>query len=91
MRCKHEGFHTITSSYDRRRRVLTCFRRCDDCGARLAEVDQFAYEPRYVARPVEPWVGDPDLGTTPPNLTRAVTTIERISEDAGVRDPGDRS
>ena len=86
----HQGFHTITSSYDRRRRILTCFRRCDDCGARLAEVGQFAYKPRYVARPVEPGVEGPDIGTTAQDI-RAVTAIEPISEDAGVRDPGDRS
>jgi hypothetical protein len=47
VKCKHEGFHTITSSYDRVRRVLIYFRRCDECGARVAEVRRLAYEPRF--------------------------------------------
>jgi hypothetical protein len=47
MSCEHEGFHTITSSYDRGRRMLTYFRVCDECGARLAEVGRLSYEPRF--------------------------------------------
>jgi hypothetical protein len=50
MRCKHQGFHSITSSYDRRTRTLIYFRRCDECGARLAEVERLAYEPRFDPR-----------------------------------------
>jgi hypothetical protein len=47
MRCEHHGFHTITSSYDRETRILTYFRLCEECGARLAEVDRLAYEPKF--------------------------------------------
>jgi hypothetical protein len=53
MQCAHQGFHTISSSYDRATRVLAFFRRCDDCGARVAEVGRIAYEPRFAAMPVE--------------------------------------
>lgn len=47
MKCEHQGFHTFTLSYDRGSRILTCFRLCDDCGARLNEVSRIAYEPRF--------------------------------------------
>ena len=47
MNCRHQGFHTVTSSYDRRRRVLIYFRCCDDCGTRLGEVGRVDYEPRF--------------------------------------------
>jgi hypothetical protein len=53
MQCGHRGFHTISSSYDRATRVLTFFRSCDDCGARVAEVGRFAYEPHFAAMQVE--------------------------------------
>jgi hypothetical protein len=53
MQCGHRGFHTISSSYDRKTRVLTFFRRCDDCGARVAEAGRLAYEPRFAATRVE--------------------------------------
>jgi hypothetical protein len=47
VQCKHHGFHSITSSYDRKTRTLTFFRRCNDCGARLTDVERLAYEPRF--------------------------------------------
>ena len=56
VKCRHQGFHTITSSYDRETRVITYFRRCDECGALLSEFGRLAYEPRFVAtRGDEPW------------------------------------
>jgi hypothetical protein len=45
--CKHQGFHTISSSYDRETMIMTCFRRCDRCGARLGDVSRLVYEPRF--------------------------------------------
>lgn len=47
MHCEHEGFHTITSSYQPRTRILTYLRRCEECGADLAEVARIVYEPRF--------------------------------------------
>jgi hypothetical protein len=65
MQCAHQGFHTISSSYDRATRVLAFFRRCDDCGARVAEVGRFAYEPRFAAMPVERRVASRIVEPTP--------------------------
>ena len=47
MKCRHQGLHTFTSSYDRGAKILTYFSCCDDCGARLAEVSRVVYEPRF--------------------------------------------
>jgi hypothetical protein len=47
MQCRHQGFHSITSSYDPKTRILTYVRRCDACGARLADFGRIAYEPRF--------------------------------------------
>ena len=33
---------------DREKRILTWFRRCQECGARLSDVSRLAYEPRFV-------------------------------------------
>jgi hypothetical protein len=91
MQCGHRGFHTISSSYDLGTRVLTFFRRCDDCGARLTEVGQLVYEPRFVATPTEPPGCESDHRTAAHDLAR-VTTIERrpkISQNGGIRDADD--
>jgi len=53
--CTHQGLHTITSSYDRERRVLTYYRLCERCGQRLGDVSRIDYLPRY-----EPGIG-PEL------------------------------
>jgi hypothetical protein len=50
--CTHQGLHTITSSYDRERRVLTYYRLCERCGQRLGDVSRLDYMPRY-----EPGIG----------------------------------
>ena len=75
MQCRHQGFHTISSSYDRGTRLLTFFRRCDECGTRLTEVGQLVYEPRFVATRVERSVANRII-EPPPTISRAVTTIE---------------
>ena len=51
MSCTHQGLHTITSSYDRERRVLTYYRLCERCGQRLGDVSRIDYVPRY-----QPWI-----------------------------------
>ena len=91
MRCRHKGFHTITSSYDRGTRTLTYFRHCDGCGARLGEVTRLAYEPRFVATRVERWAPDWSIEASRA-IPRDATIIEpppKLSQDAGVRDAGD--
>ena len=54
------GIHTITSSSDRGTRVITYFRRCDECGVRLGEFGHLAYEPRFVATEAN-WRWSPGL------------------------------
>ena len=49
MDCRHQGFYSVGSSYDRETKVLTFFSYCDECGTRLAEVARLTYEPRFVA------------------------------------------
>jgi hypothetical protein len=74
--CKHQGFYTISSSYDRETKVLTFFSRCDECGAWLTEVAQLPYEPRFVATRVERWTSN-----------RIIKPPPRVPPDAGIRDP----
>jgi hypothetical protein len=77
VKCTHEGFHTITSSYDRETRVITYYRRCDDCGAQLSEFGRLAYEPRFVATQTnEHWTLDWSIGRAPKS-SRDVPTLER--------------
>lgn len=45
--CTHRNIHTISSSYDRERRILTWFRRCAECGAYLGDVTRQVYEPHF--------------------------------------------
>jgi hypothetical protein len=45
--CTHRNIHTISSSYDRELRILTWFRRCQECGEYLGEVSHLVYEPRF--------------------------------------------
>jgi hypothetical protein len=47
MRCGHHGFHSICSSYDRRRGVLLFFWTCEGCGKRLGEASRAEYRPRF--------------------------------------------
>jgi hypothetical protein len=67
MQCRHHGFHSTTSSYDRGMKVLTYFRCCDECGARLTEVSRLEYEPRF-----DPAGNDPYLPMGDPPLAEAV-------------------
>ncbi len=47
MGCTHDGFHSIRTSYDRRRGVLVYFWICEGCGERLAEARRESYRPAY--------------------------------------------
>jgi hypothetical protein len=45
--CRHDGFHTATSRYDRRAGVLRFMLVCDGCGAEVHEVARIRYQPRF--------------------------------------------
>jgi hypothetical protein len=47
MRCSHQGFHGINTSYDRKSGVLVYFWTCEVCGERLGEARRESYEPRF--------------------------------------------
>ena len=49
--CDHDGYHGVTSSYDRGAQVLRYFSFCERCGAPIAEIEQLKYAPRF--RPPE--------------------------------------
>jgi hypothetical protein len=45
--CSHDGFHDISSSYDRLRGELVYFWVCERCGDVLEEANRAAYRPAY--------------------------------------------
>jgi hypothetical protein len=48
--CTHDTYRSISTSYDRERRMLVYFWTCDQCGAYLKELRRREYEPRYEPR-----------------------------------------
>jgi hypothetical protein len=50
MKCGHEGFHRIASSYDRDRGLLVYFWTCERCGRRLHEAARSHYRPHFDPR-----------------------------------------
>jgi hypothetical protein len=67
MACTHQGFHTTSSSYDHGARILTYFRRCEECGARLTDISRLDYEPRFDPHgndPFLPGADSPAAGAT---------------------------
>jgi hypothetical protein len=50
MDCKHLGFHSITSKYDREAGTLVYVETCDRCGVRLKEVYRLLYRPEFEPR-----------------------------------------
>ena len=59
--CEHEGFHGISTRYDRRTHVLVYFEYCETCGRTLSEIDRLDYEPRFrhfAVRPADPPLED---------------------------------
>ena len=47
MPCTHDGFHAISTSYDRRRGLLIYHWTCERCGARLSEALRQPYRPSF--------------------------------------------
>jgi hypothetical protein len=56
MRCAHDGFHGISTSYDRDRGVLVYHWTCESCGARLSEAAREQYRPTFDPRGNEPFL-----------------------------------
>jgi hypothetical protein len=48
MKCSHDGFHGIGTTYDRSRGVLVYFWTCDRCGERLREARRDEYRPSFI-------------------------------------------
>ena len=51
MPCRHNGFHSITSRYDRDNGILVFLRVCERCGAAVTEVERVSYRPRFEVEP----------------------------------------
>jgi hypothetical protein len=47
MTCSHEGFHEISTAYDRDSGVLRYFWTCERCGAQLREARREEYRPSF--------------------------------------------
>jgi hypothetical protein len=45
--CAHDGFHSVTTRYDRARGLLVFVRTCDGCGGIISEVGREPYRPRF--------------------------------------------
>jgi len=45
--CTHDGFHSVTTRYDRQRGVLICLWKCDRCGQLIGELRRLSYRPRF--------------------------------------------
>lgn len=57
MTCQHSGFHSTSSSYDRARKRLVYFARCDRCGARLKDLYTVEYRPNFDPRGNDRYLG----------------------------------
>jgi hypothetical protein len=65
--CGHDGFHSVTTRYDRKRGLLIFVRTCDGCGGEVSEVGRETYRPRY-----DPLEGAP-AGSNTLNPSRAAS------------------
>jgi hypothetical protein len=45
--CRHRGFHTPTSRYDRAAAMLRFVEVCDDCGKEVRVLNSLPYRPSY--------------------------------------------
>jgi hypothetical protein len=59
MRCSHDGFHSIRTSYDQRRGLLVYLWTCERCGSELREAHREPYRPRFDPRGNERFLGAP--------------------------------
>jgi hypothetical protein len=49
--CRHDGFHSATSRYERQAAVLRFVLVCDSCGSEVREVASLQYRPRFACGP----------------------------------------
>jgi hypothetical protein len=61
MGCPHDGFHSICTSYDRRRGLLVYHWTCERCGTRLSEARRERYRPSFDSRGNERFLGQATL------------------------------
>jgi hypothetical protein len=47
MKCAHDQYRSVLTSYDRGQGTLVYFWRCDRCGAHLGEHERVPYRPHY--------------------------------------------
>jgi hypothetical protein len=45
--CRHQGFHTPTTRYDRHAAMLRFVSVCDDCGKTVRELHTLPYRPSF--------------------------------------------
>jgi hypothetical protein len=45
--CKHQGFHSVSSRYDRGLGILAFILTCEHCGAELRELQRESYLPQF--------------------------------------------
>jgi hypothetical protein len=45
--CRHIGYHTPTSRYDRTAQMLRFVEVCDECGKEVRVLDSLPYRPSY--------------------------------------------
>jgi hypothetical protein len=50
MSCRHNGFHSIRTRYDRLQGVLVYHWTCETCGKQLGEARREEYRPNFDAR-----------------------------------------
>jgi hypothetical protein len=83
MPCRHTGFHSITSRYDRDDGMLVYLRVCERCGATVTEVERVGYRPRFEVAPYGASRREVEYGPAATSLWKAT------SDDGG--GPGDRN
>ncbi len=59
MTCQHEGYRTISSSFDRERGLLVYLWSCERCGARLDEASRHSYRPNFDPLGNKPFLRSP--------------------------------
>jgi hypothetical protein len=45
--CAHDGYHSITTRYDREAGVLIYMCQCDGCGGTIGEIQRLPYRLRF--------------------------------------------
>jgi hypothetical protein len=59
MKCIHDGFHGIRTSYDRGQGLLVYFWTCEQCGTKLTEARREEYRPTFDRRGNDPYLAVP--------------------------------